>query len=64
MAIRSKRSKALPPLLTIREQQFYAFIKKFRGRIPGNSDLARGFNVSRQRAHQLMARLRKKGWVD
>jgi hypothetical protein len=51
-------------LLTVREQEFFAFWKKLKRPLPSQVEMARrmGFK-DRQRVHQLIARLKDKGWI-
>lgn len=53
---------AKKPLLTIREQEFYALLCTYR-EMPRQCDLARKMGIQRQRVHQLVERLRDKGYL-
>jgi DNA-binding MarR family transcriptional regulator len=50
-------------LLTIKEQEFYAFVRKYRGKMPKQVEIAQKLNIDRQRVHQLISRLKEKGWM-
>ncbi len=48
-------------LLTVGEQEFLAFLKRYRGKLPSQVQIAKNFCVSKQRVHQLIGRLEDKG---
>lgn len=50
-------------LLTIKEQEFYAFVCKYRGKMPKQVEIAKKLKLDRQRVHQLISRLKEKGWM-
>jgi biotin operon repressor len=59
----AKNGKSKADLLTIQEQRFYAFWRQVaRYKLP-QAELARRFDVSRQRVYQLMERLKAKGRI-
>jgi DNA-binding MarR family transcriptional regulator len=48
-------------LLTVREQEFLAFLKRYRGKLPSQIEIASDFGASKQRVYQLIGRLEEKG---
>jgi DNA-binding IclR family transcriptional regulator len=51
------------PFLTVREQEFYFFLRR-QPKIPRQCDIARAMGIPRQRVHQLMTRLKEKGYFE
>ena len=58
----SKQADKNKQLLTVKEQEFYSFLRKLRSNI-SQAEMARRLKLPRQRVHHLLARLREKGWL-
>ena len=62
----SKQADKNKQLLTVKEQEFYAFLRKLRSlrsTAITQAEMARRLKLPRQRVHHLLARLREKGWL-